>query len=491
MQSLLQKIKTRFNNCTALQLECVGLGLISFIFMFVIRYKGVWHWDDLTYLKNIYLGLPSELLLGRPGFMYPLIVIWHLVKNLGTSFYFIEDLIRFTNMIFLSAAYVYIFRILIALKFSKRFSFLTIVILLSEFSFSVVGSRVGDSALMYFCIAASYYYFLTAHETNNLKKLLLSAFLFGYAFLVREPALFYFPFFVILIAYFKSQKKLFSLKYYIGAAGTAFVAAVVPIVLMFLNDRKRFVANLLHSSINGYQVSSSGLWENIVLLGEQQINFLLLPAVICGLILFFRRFGPKYTGGILICCLLPLAITFVVSNRDFLYEARLFFGLFFLNSFCIAFLIEAVATRVSDSRVKIVVLAALVGVATIISFTRFIPRYRSELAELSTSENYYEKIKPLLGRQVTLIIGRETYYVLYRGMADGVPPSIISPGWSWPTGSLVEVVNALLGRKMTVIYDPNSRDYMSAKRQKDLDEMTATFSLNETTNGFMQVNFKP
>lgn len=491
MRSLANKIKTRLTNCTALQLQCTGLGLICFVFMFAIRYKSVWGWDDLSYLKNIYRGIPSDLLLGRPGFMYPFIAVWQIVKALGGSLYFVEDVIRFSNMIFLSAAYVYVFKILSTLKFSVRLSFLTVLILLSEFSFSIISSRIGDSALMYFCLAASYYYFLTAHENNSVKKLLLSAFLFGYAFLVREPALFYFPFFIIMTAYLKNQKKLFSLKQYIWATGVAFAICIVPITFIFLNDSTRFIANFLRSSASGYQVSAYSLWENIKVLSEQQINLMLLPAVVFGFICFFKKVGAKYASGFAACCLLPLTITLFVSDRGYLHEPRLFMGLFFLNSFCIAFLIESLTAQAIGPRQKKLVLAASVIAATFVSFARFIPQYRADLAELAVSERYYDSIKPLLGREVTLIIGKETLYVLYRGMADGVPPSIISPGWSWPTGRLVEVVKTLLLQKRTVIYDPNARSYMGEKRNRDLDELTASFNLVETTNGFVQVNSKP
>lgn len=490
MRSLSEKIKNRFSNCTALQWQSIALGLACFAFMFLIRYKGVWNWDDVAYLKNIVRGLPSDLLLGRPGFMYPFIWLWWIVKSFGVSFYFIEDTIRIAGIFFLTGAYVLLFRLMVALKFSTRVSLLTVLFLLSELSFSIISSRITDSAMMYLCIMASYYFFVRAHQTQNFKKLVLAAFFFAYAFLTREPALIHFPFYLVLLIYFYNTKETFRLKEYILAAALFLAVCIVPVILMSLYYGSYYTETLRFSSSSAYRIDVSDLLIKADTIVKTHVNYILLPVALAGLVILFKRSGWRFSCGLLATCLIPLTFIMFFPNNGLVMEPRLFMGFFFMVALGAAYLIDAVGPLIANNRYLKVAITTAAVVIMYVSGTRFLPQYRADIAQIQYLENYYESIKPLINKDVVIIIGEETLYVGYRGQVEGIGPYFISPGWSWPTGKLVEKLNKALSENLTVIYDPQGRKYLEAKRAKDLDEMAATFNLTETKNGFIQVTLK-
>jgi len=490
MRLFTEKIKTRFSNCTALQLQSFGLGFLCFVFLFVFRYQSVWHWDDVAYLKNIIRGLPSDLLLGRPGFMYPFIWLWFVIKNFNISFYFVEAVIRIAGIVFLSGAYVFLYRLLVVLRVSARVSFLTVLFLLTELSFSIISSRATDTPLMYLALIASYYFFAQAHEQKSAKRLFVAALLFSYAFLTREPALFHFPFYVIMLFYYYRRGALFSFgKYLTSAALFTAVCISVPLI-MLLYYGSYYTETLQYSIAKAYSPDLSDLLSKVQVFYDVQVNLILLPLGLGGVIVLIRQKGLQFFLGVIAAACVPLLFNLFFSGHALMTEPRLFLGYFFIVALGVAFFIDALASLIHGRRFKISAIVTACAVVSFVLVTRFLPQYNADLSRIAHLVNYYESIKPLLGKDTVIIIGDETLYVAYRAHADGKPSYFISPGWSWPTGQLVEIINNVLSKNLTVVYDPRSRTYQQKKREKDLDEMTATFNLMETQNGFVLVTRK-
>jgi 4-amino-4-deoxy-L-arabinose transferase-like glycosyltransferase len=368
-------------------------------------------------------------------------------------------------------------------------SFLTVLFLLSEFSFSIISSRVTDSALMYLCLTASYYLFVRAHQEISFKKLLIAAALASYAFLTREPALFYFPFYLIFLLYFYRRDKLFSLKQYFAGAGLFLGLCLAVPGIMMLYYGSQYIDTLRFSSAHGYTPQLSGIVIKARYFWDAHVNLILLPVAVAGLAILWIRQGWRFVAGLISVCFVPLLIILLVSEEALMLEPRIFMGYFFVMAFGLAYLTDVVAQFIYYTYRPFAIGAACI-IFTYISAVRFLPDYRADLSKIQYLENYYESIKPLINKDVVIIIGEETLYVGYRGQADGIGPYFISPGWSWPTGKLVERLNKLLSENLTVIYDPRTRHYQAAKRSKDLDEMTETFTLTETKNGFIQVTLK-
>ncbi len=490
MRLLCDKIKNRLSNCTALQLLSWCLGFVCFALMFAFRYTDAWQWDDITYLRYILKGQPTDLLLGRPGFMFPYIWLWMFLHNLfEVQFLVIENLIRILNIVFLTLAYVLLFRLLVAVKVSLRIAALTVLFILSELSFSIISSRMSDSALMYMLVLASYLLFVLAHERQNSRYLIGASLLFAYAFLVREPALVYFPFYIVCLVDFYRQKKLFPLKKYLKS-GFLFLTICVSVPLILLAVYGKLYMYNFKISAPAYYFSISDLLQKFQLLWKSQINLTTFPLAILGLVLSIKSNGVRRLSGFVISGIASIPFFLPFAELELVVEPRLYMGLFFVVAFGLANLIDFVVKEISSLVFKTVLIATFSSAFMYISYLRFVPEYLSDLQQLSEQKKYYESIKPLLVPNATIIVGLETIYLDYRSTIDGVPIYFISPGWSWPTGKLIARVNKALSNGYIVIYDPKSRKTFRLKREKDLNEMEAAFKLTATKNGFVLVSSK-
>lgn len=482
------KIKTSLEKCTALQIWTGLIFVICFIFFWVIR-QSTHEWDDFSYLSDILNGRHINILLGRTGYAFLFGALWKLQLALGIPGLTLDVLIRNFNILFLALSYSLIFRILIYFKISIKTAVLTILLLIAELSFSVVSSRVTDSALMYFSVLASYYAFLIAHERKSLKLLFTSAGLFGYAFLVRESALFFFWFFGIAIAYFQSRDLRFQRKKYLESFLVfLFIAISGPLFLVF-NYQDTFVRQFKLSLLNGSFTDSLNIVGRLLLLCQSQINLITVVPAILGFIIFLRKAERFWLISFLLICLAPVFITISVVNGDALIEPRLYLGLFLTLAF---FQANAVVylSNFFKGRIKYILQIVIAAILFGLSFERYWEQYQAEKKKAEQYNEYYSELKPFLVNEVVLILGSESAVVKYRAMSDGFNPVSISPGWSWPKGKLNQVIedNLEVGRK--VIYDPRSSAYRRVAREEDLKKMTERFQLQDIGSGFVGVRYK-
>ncbi len=459
--------------------------------MFAIRYTGPWHYDDIAYLRYLFDGLPINLLLGRPGFMFPLIWLWHILRDVfGAQFYFMEATIRMANISFLAFSYVLLFRILVAVQVPLRTAFLTVLFILSEFSFSVVSSRVTDTPMMFVFVFSSYLFFMAAHEQQKPRYLTISALLFAYSILVREPAVFYFPFFLVMMVSYYRKNKLFTLKKYIKD-GLLFLAPLITapaLLLLFFTDI--YIANFKISSPT-YYFTTVGLIHKFQIIWETQFNHITLPIALLGLAIFLKTQGWRRFLAFGVAAPFSILLFIFFAENELVEEARLFLGLFCFLSLGLAIFINYVTDKIPQTLFRRTVLCIACAIAMYISYIRFVPKYEDDLREMVRQEKYYERIKPVLtSPNSILILGDESTYVHYRTQADNIECFLIYPGMYWPTGRLVTWIKSLLAKNLVVIYDPEGRKAHRKKREPDLNEMAETFKLTPIENGFIQVSLK-
>ena len=463
------------------------LGLFCLIFLYGIRLPDTWNWDDFSYLLNIMLQRPSGLLLGRSGFTFPIEAIWYYTKPLGFSFSFVEEFIRHANIWILTLTYLLLFKILQYLKFSPFVSAICILLLLSELSFSTISSRVMDSPLMYLALVSSLYLFITSHNKQNKGMLYLSGFLCGYSLLIREPAVLYWPIFLVFFYLFKKENLLYTKKtYLLFFCIIALTSASGPLIL-YLMDGDEFINNFNHSFQNAKYFIPTTLSDILNTFLNSHLNYYTLPIGILGLYLYAGKTEHKNKiFAIAILCLFPVILSFFILSVDAVKESRFFFTYFLLNALGQSFLVDHLRKYYKNHFITFFIVLTLF----IANFYRCIPEYLSEKNIVARQNNYYEKIRPLLSPDTVFILGYETQMVRYRGLLEGIRVRTISPGWSWPKGLLVEDIKSLILNNRKVIYDSNAADY-NPERKADLEQMAQQFRLIEIYDGFYRIESKP
>lgn len=464
------------------------VGISCFICFLFFRIPGSYVWDDLTYLMNIHDSRYSFFILGRPGFTLLFGLLWYFAKNLGLNFYSFEVFIQICNIAFLSLTYVYIFKLLNFFQAQIGTALLAIALLLSELSFTAISSRVIDSQLMYLMTAASYYYFLKSHENSNAKLLYTSAACAAYAFLAREPGAFFWILFFPFYLFFRKQKMSFPTKNYLTFLALLILLSLSGPLYLYIMYREGYLKDISHSLTTTDYLRPIGFSNVVRIVFESQINLFTFPISIFGFYFLLKKHGTKWITGFLAVCLIPVLITVAILEDEALYESRFYFGLFIALAFFQAHLIEALFYKFK-SRLKLAVglCASVFFLTAYFSFTRSLDKYNFEKSETARLNFYYENLKPFLQNDVVTILGFESQYVKLRSKIDKLKVKVIMPGISWPKDRLVEELDAHLKNGKTVIYDSNTRRYLSSRRESDLKKMTDRFTLENLDGGFVKV----
>jgi len=391
-------------NLSPLEIYSCIIAVVAVFYISFFKFEGIWHLDDLTYTLWILSTKPYPLLLGRTGFCYPFIGLWLLLKNLGiANFYFVESAILYLNLIFLTFSYVLTFRILVAVKVPLQVAFVAVLLVLSELSFSVLGSRYNDTPLMLLCVLGSYYTFILAHEKMSYRLLLGSALLYGYSILTREPAVFYGVFFLVTVFWFKKRKLNFSFRQYGISLALSVLVSVSGPLLLYLFYGSSFY-NSVVSSLSIYMYDDT-FESKLSFLWHSHVNLVFAAAASIGIYLMYRRMKVYWLLSFFAVTLIPILIFVIVGGNELIAESRFFFSLFLLLTVPVAFLVVKIPEYFNNQVASSVVLLALIFGFMYSGTNRYLPEYEKSLALSRKIKSNYARIASVLTGKPVLILG--------------------------------------------------------------------------------------
>jgi hypothetical protein len=440
------------------------LGILSFILIyyykkpFIIEGTGPLDWDGYTYLRNIYNHQISPLMLGRMGFVYFFAIIWNIFKIFNFSILNFHHVVRFMNIAFASLTIVFFYLMIKNIFNNKLIGIGSSLLLLFSKDFINYSGRVYAESMMIFFIVLSFFFFVKSFESNKVWQLYFAAFLFGFAFEVRESALFSILFFLVFFIFKKS--KTFTIKNYFIFCTIMFITAVIGPLIIYLIEGQSYLNQILYwkKFQEGTMVSYPLIYRLISVYNKIIDGFgILLFPLIGTIIMIIKR---KYKELLIAISLaLPIvAFTFYghMLERFFIVG---YLGLSLLVSAALFYLIDYFSFLKDKKKfVYLLILFILIG----IHFLNFHNELIREQEYAKEVEKYGLHLLNDFPENSLLIVGGRSELMHYYTHLTNSKKEIIGPGKE-SVENLNKTFEKILYNNGTIVFDPNQFYFSRAK----------------------------
>ena len=430
-------------------------------------------WDGFEYIRKIYLHQKSDLFLGRIGYIYFFIPIWDIFKYLfHLSILDFHHVIRFFNIIFgsLTIALIYLTLKRIFRDWPIALGMALILLFSPEFIISI--GEIRTEIPVFFFVFASYFSYVMAFEKKNRACLYLSAFLFGYAFEVRESALFMIFFFP---AYFISVKgwKTFWLKEAILFAAIMLFTAIIGPIFFVITEGSKYLDKIKYwLSVGSYVDLTAPLKYPYIIYSIINCGFRLQVLSFLGLLTLFM--GKEKNNLLVIVSLILPALIGLCTLGNATPTPRFFMICYpafaLLASIFIDFISDVFSSLLKTKQSKGVIYLVLLICFLLISFphlSRYMKWDKEESKRLETYglyllNNFPENTVFLIG-QNSSVMGN--YFIPLTNSIKEVIWSV----WEWPGKDLGKVAKIYLLLDNIIVIDPSQFQFPNEK--KDVEEL--------------------
>jgi len=478
------------------------LTLFSFILLYYFKKSFPVTWDDFRYIEKIYLHERSNLLLGRPGFVYFFMAIWDILRTLfNLSIFEFHHVVRLFNIAFGSLTVLFLYLTVKKIFKNDLIAMGSALIFLFSMDFIRFNSYIITEPMMLFFVILSFYFYTVAFEKKKPIYLYLSAFLFGYAFEVHEPALFFilfFPAFYIC----KKDLKIFSSKNYLVFVAIMLITALSGPLLIYLNEGQGYIESIAHvlsmdktltlsSSINSFSplfTEKVAYAYNLLRsdFGCPSLLFALLGAFV---LLFKKRYKELL---IVLSLFVPDIIFTFYANGTTRYFISGYFALSMLASVFLFYLTAGICRSLNISKYRKHVFFLFLFVLLCFNFINF--------HNLWVNEANYTKHLESLGLNLTknfpaentvFLLGDEKSPLIdYYLVLSNSKQEVICSGWEWPSQKLNETIMNYLSENKTIVVDTNLSQFSIEEQREEMEQLISSYELENASMGLFIIKEK-
>ena len=427
------------------------LVVLSFLLFYYFKLDFVSEWDGFGYIKNIYDHSRSNLNLGRPGFVYSFIPVWELCNKVFTmSILEFYQVITAANLIFSSLIILLAYQIAGRITRNKLIALATAITLIFSRDFIRLAGNTLIEPMMIFMVVLSYFCYVTAINRKNLFYFYLSAFIFGYAFEVKEAALLSIFFFPVFLSLASNESKYFKAKNHLLFIVIFIVAALLMPFYFYLKDGEKYLHSIYSTA--SHNRFHFGNWQQIYRIMKYGFGIVLFPLV--GFIILLIR--KKYTKLLVVLSLfIPNIIFSFYGNMDNRYFVFGYISLAILTGYCFFYTIGYAQLVLKFSKKALPLYFSIFLI--VLASWNFANFYRPLIKENEYSkylQGYGLMLLNNFPENAVFIIGDRSalmgqYYIPFTKSRK----KLIWSGWSWPRKELGKVVERDFSRGKRIIID--------------------------------------
>ena len=459
------------------------LAVLSFLLFYYFKLHFIINWDNFSYIQNIYAHLKNQLGLGRLGFIYFFIPIWELCSKFFKmpilKFYHV---VMITNFIFLSLTVLLVYSVTKSITRNKLIALGSAIILTFSRDFIGLAGNVFTEPMMIFMIILSYFCYVVAINKKSLFYFYLSAFIFGYAFEVKEVALFsilFFPAFLLT----RREPKYFSVKNYLLFILIFFVTALIMPCYFYFKEGNNYIHDIIRSASWNKLILSN--WQQVYDVMKYGFGILLFP--LAGFIILLLR--RKFTKLLIIFTLFTPSIIFSFYGcRDKRYFVFAYISLSILTAYCFFYIIQYAKLILRFSKKHSILYFSILLIC--LASWNFAHFYRPLIEDKEYSrylQGYGLKLLSSFPENTVFIIGDRSalmghYYIpLTKSRKD-----LIWSGWDWPGKRLGEVVERYLSNGKKIIIDLDGFRWYRHEKQ-DLMKLISSYRTKKAACNFIEL----
>ena len=464
------------------QLEIL-LVIFSFLLFYYFRLDFIREWDTFGYIQNIYYHSRSGLDLGRPGFIYFFIPIWELCSKFFKmpilEFYHV---VLVADLIFSSLTIPLVYLITKRITRNKLIALASAIILIFSKDFIRFAGDTLIEPMMIFVIVLSYFLYVKSIDKKSLFYFYLSAFIFGYAFEVKEVALFSIFFFPALLLT-RSESKYFSVKNHLFFILIFLVTALIMPVYFYAREGNRYIRDiLLTSSWNKLNFSN---WQQVYDIMKCGFGILLFPLI--GFIVLLLR-SKFYKLLVIFTLFIPNIIFSFYGHRESRYFVLGYISLSILTAYCFFYIVQysKFVLRLPNKHLSVYFYIILMCLALYNSIYFYQPliankEYAKSLRihGLMLLNSFPENTVFIVGVYSALM--GQYYIPLTRSRKQ-----LIWSGWNWPHKRLEKVVGRYLSHGKRIIIDLDGFQWRQDEKQ-DVARLIASYKTKEAGNNLIEL----
>jgi len=460
------------------------LTIFSFLLFYYFKPDFMTDWDAIGYIKNISDHCRSGMGLGRVGFIYFYIPIWDACINLlKVPLLEAYHVVMFVNLCFSSLTIGIVYLLVGKVFRNKQVAFASAVVLIFSRAYISIAAQPLTEPMMIFLVMLSFFLFVLSTEKKNLLFFYLSAFIFGFAFEVKEAAMLSVLFFPAFI-FTRKEADFLSLKEYLLFITIVLLTAFSMPLYFYLKDSVKYIHDIRYAS--SFDSFNFGDWQEIYYNLRAGFGILWLPLV-GGLFLWLRKEFNKIL--IILSLVVPNVVFSLYGSRVARYFVLGYIPLAILSAYCFFYGIGYLRKLFNFSRIDFIRLF-LCGVLILAVYNLNV-FYRPMMKEIRDAENFKEHGLMLLNKfsnNTTYITGEHStlmqhYYIpLTRSKKR-----VIACGWDWPKNNLGKVVerHLLKGRRVIIDLDGFRRIYFNEVR--DVIKLMSMYKLKQLDANFIEL----
>jgi len=441
-------------------------------------------WDSICYIGDIHLHSRSWLGLGRSGFVYSFIPVWELCRIL----FKIPVLERYhvvilANLVFSSLIISFVYVITKRITRNKLIALAGSIILIFSKDLILLAGNTFSEPMMILMILLSYLYYLTAIEKKSLSCFYLSAFIFGFAFEIKEAALLSILFFPAILltsrgaGYFKFKNHLLFFLIFL------LVGFIMP-VYFYLKEGPSYIKHVLDvASISKFNLTN---WPQVCSIMRHGFGILLFPLAGLILLLLRKRFATLL---IIFTLLTPNIIFSIFGTRDNRYFVFGYIAFSILTAYCLFYAVQY-ATLVLKAPYKYASIYFIILLTALLSFnlTCF---YRPLMAD-----NEYSKHLKNYGLQLLTSFPENTVFILGESSAvmgryylplTSSNKKIIWSGAEWPHRELNKMVTQYLSQGKRIIIDMDGFQGRWQYEKPDVIKLMSLYKCKDIGNHLIEL----
>ena len=445
--------------------------LILFIISIIIinHYKAPFlhFWDEYLYIKIIISQDIKSYTFPRAAYFEFYAFIWKIVRHFNADPFEFHNTMRTINIIFASAAISMNYLFINSLTKKRIFAVGTSLLLLSTPFYIRYSGTTLQEIMMLFFIILSFYLFTSAIKENKIYRLYLAAISFGIACSVREQAIAFLLFFIVL-GLAEPKGRQIAKKAYLLAAITYIASFLVPIMYTYHKDS--YFSGIIHyiKLTRSYGVIDSLTTESVsthislviksLTMSSGNIIFMLS---LLGLILLYDKNKPKELAYIL-TLFVPVTILIFFGGHTPRHYLCTLLGLTISAMYAIEIISKSI---VSNTKIrKSIILLAVVLLIFSCNIHTADTRINNENKDIVHYKAYWEQISTEFPNNTVFMIGHNTAIMKYYstlGHSNNTILMVNYPGNSGPLEpkskeELEQTINSYLSQNKTIIIDTDN-----------------------------------
>jgi len=425
--------------------------------------------------------------MGRSGFIYFFVPIWELSRILFKT----PPLERYhvvilVNLVFSSLTVWLVYSVTKKISRNTLIAYASAIILIFSKDFISLAGNTFTEPMMIFMIFLSYWCYLNAIDKKSISFFYLSAFLFGYAFEIKEAALLSILFFPAL-HFTRFRSKYFRAKNYFLFILIFIITGLMAPVYFYLIEGNNYV----HHVIDVAEISKFNFadWQQTYTIMRHGFGILLFP--LAGLIALLLR--KKATESLILFSLIAPNIIFsIYGTRDERYFVFGYIALSVLTAYAF-FYITQYARFILKIPPKYAFHCFSILLIILVAYN-FAVFYRPLI-----KDNEYSKKLKSYGSQLIYNYPKNTVFILgeysalmggYYNPLSGSNNEVIWSGVTWPHKELSKVVAQYLSQRKMIIIDLDGFNGWWQYDKPDVLELMSLYKCKRVAGHFIELTNK-